>query len=98
MEKVYESRDIKCKDGQELLDMIKNITETYGIKPSDIEVEVGPGYSYGEAYGEAELCFYRPETEAEEKVRKAKEERDKQQALIYKRQQLERLKKELGET
>ena len=98
MNKVLERRDINYKDGQDLLDMIKDITETYGIKPSDIEVEVGPGYSYGEAYGEAELCFYRPMTDEEIKAEERRQRLLKEEDKRRKREQLERLKKELGET
>ena len=52
---------------------------------------------YDSDYIEWDFYYYRPETDEEETLRTAKEEVYKEQLKTYKRQQLERLKKELGE-
>lgn len=94
MNKVYERRDVKYSNGRQIVRLIESLCEEYQIKPQDIELEVD---RYDDTC-EAELCFYRPMTDEEIKAEERRQRLLQEQIIWQKREQLERLKKELGET
>ena len=96
-DKITEEVDIHYKSGDKLIALINELCDKHNITPKDFFVKAYTSYSYGDDFPEACLCYTRLKTEEEVAAEQREKIKIEKHMLAQKREQLERLKKELGE-
>lgn len=83
----------------EFNDWLKDIIESVPVENrGDVKIDIDAFESYGSIFSTVEIYYYRDETEAELKEISENNERERKREVQRKRDLLDELKLELGET